>query len=116
MVIGGGPPASGTYPTIPYDGSFDSGSIRKSSARVAGGRRPLARGFSAGAELDRTFIGDLEKGTKQPSPNTVIQLALALKIMPGVMVDKAALLKFPDLNPDNPGLPVEKLDKPDSDR
>jgi transcriptional regulator with XRE-family HTH domain len=60
--------------------------------------------LASAADLDRTFVGDLERGEKQPSLHTIFQLAPALNIAPGVMVDKTALLRFPALNRDkSPG-------------
>lgn len=55
--------------------------------------------LAAAADLDRTFIGELERGEKQPSLHTILQLASALNIAPGAMVNRTALLITPVPNP-----------------
>ena len=38
------------------------------------------------AELDRSYLGRLERGEKQPSPDVVFRLAAALGVAPGDLV------------------------------
>ena len=40
------------------------------------------------AEMDRSYLGRLERGEKQPSLNVVFRLAVALGVVPGDLVAK----------------------------
>lgn len=43
--------------------------------------------LSVSSALDRSFISQLECGTKQPSLITIFQLARALNVPPGFIID-----------------------------
>jgi transcriptional regulator with XRE-family HTH domain len=46
------------------------------------------RQLAAGADLDRTFIGMLERGERQPTLETLFRLARTLKVAPATLVAK----------------------------
>lgn len=41
-------------------------------------------------DLDRTFISLLERGLRQPSLTTILQISSSLQVSPGVLVDDVA--------------------------
>lgn len=54
-------------------------------------RERLRQGFSQEqlalqAEVDRTFVSQIERGVRQPTLTTVVKLALVLKLAPSTLV------------------------------
>ena len=47
-------------------------------------------GLANAADLDRTFIGMLERGQRQPTLDSVFRIADALKVAPSTLVARTA--------------------------
>lgn len=60
--------------------------LREHRERAALSQEKLA----AAAELDRTFIGMLERGERQPTLESLFKIAAALKVTPATLVARTA--------------------------
>lgn len=71
------------------DTSMAFGRVLRSLRKQAGLTQEQL-GFEA--DLRRTYVSTLELGQQQPSLETVLKLALALRVSPGEMVEQVAAL------------------------
>jgi transcriptional regulator with XRE-family HTH domain len=75
----------GTMPSKPLSVAFGK-VLREYRERAALSQESLADA----AELDRTFIGMLERGQRQPTLESLFRIAAALEVAPQTLISRTA--------------------------